>query len=183
MPPQKSRTAPDDSRSEASSTKEKLGNPTLSALNGKGRRVISGLGTGSSLRDVTSAGSATTTSIGPAKEAGGAAQDANVGIQWSAFEPSILQGYRHSYRLNTPSAFSSSYNQILLSQPGIGRMSPTMARHKERRRQSKDHLAKECRKHFNGLGIQENEVVVDFLYKVRYQDKNFRMRFAPQRSR
>jgi hypothetical protein len=52
------------------------------------------------------------------------------------------------------------------------------------------------------MGIAENEVVVDFLYKVRWQgkliwnyfptstpdwhffsDKNFRLRFSPQRPR
>jgi hypothetical protein len=48
-------------------------------------------------------------------------------------------------------------------------MSPTMARRKEERRQSKDQLANAVRKHFNSMGIIENEVVVDFLYKVRWQ--------------
>lgn len=44
-----------------------------------------------------------------------------------------------------------------------------MARRKEQRRQSKDQLANSVRKHFNSMGIIENEVVVDFLYKVRWQ--------------
>lgn len=35
------------------------------------------------------------------------------------------------------------------------------------RRQSKDQLALAVRKHFNGMGIQENDVIVDFIYKVR----------------
>jgi hypothetical protein len=50
-------------------------------------------------------------------------------------------------------------------------MSPTMARRKEERRQSKEQLANAVRKHFNSMGIAENEVVVDFLYKVRWQGK------------
>jgi len=50
-------------------------------------------------------------------------------------------------------------------------MSPTMARRKEQRRQSKEQLANTVRKHFNSMGIIENEVVVDFLYKVRHQGK------------
>lgn len=76
-----------------------------------------------------------------------------------------------------------------------------MARRKGRRRQSKEQLTHAVRKHFNGLGIQENEVVVDFLYKVHNMgtspafyrgcslltqplaDKSFRMRFAPPKSR
>jgi hypothetical protein len=44
-----------------------------------------------------------------------------------------------------------------------------MARRKEQRRQSKEQLANSVRKHFNSMGIIENEVVVDFLYKVRWQ--------------
>lgn len=99
-------------------------------------------------------------------------------------------------------------NQIILSNPGIGRYSPTMARHQDRRRVSKEQLALAVRKNFNALAIHENEVIVDFIYSVKHQgescwvvgwcpegrsdavadlgcltDKSFRMRFAPQRSR
>jgi len=44
-----------------------------------------------------------------------------------------------------------------------------MARRKDFRRQSKDQLAGSVRKHFNGLGVQENDIIVDFLHKVRTQ--------------
>lgn len=91
----------------------------------------------------------------------------------------MLHSYRHAYQLNTPDAFTSEYNQLILSRPGIGRFSPTMARKKNKRRQGKDDLANAVRKHFNGLGIQENEAIVDFLYKCEWQDKNFRMKFSP----
>jgi len=47
-----------------------------------------------------------------------------------------------------------------------------MARHKQERRQSKEQLANAVRKHFNSMGIIENEVIVDFLYKVRWQGMN-----------
>jgi hypothetical protein len=90
-------------------------------------------------------------------------------LQWSAFDSSILHGYRYDYGLNTPAAFNKSYNQLILSRSPLGRMSPTMARRKEQRRQSKEQLANTVRKHFNSMGIAENEVVVDFLYKVRHQ--------------
>jgi histone deacetylase complex subunit SAP30 len=92
-----------------------------------------------------------------------------VQLQWSTFDPSVLHGYRHDYRLNTPAAFNKPYNQLVLSSSPIGRMSPTMAGHKQQRRQSKDQLANAVRKHFNSMAITENEVVVDFLYKVRFQ--------------
>jgi hypothetical protein len=32
-------------------------------------------------------------------------------------------------------------------------------------------LSNAVRKHFNGLGIQENEAIVEFLYKVKWQGK------------
>lgn len=56
----------------------------------------------------------------------------------------------------------------MLSQPGgIGLYSPTMVCKRKNRRQSKEQLALAVRKHFNGMGIQENDVIVDFIYKVR----------------
>lgn len=42
-----------------------------------------------------------------------------------------------------------------------------MVRKRAARRQSKDTLALAVRKHFNGVGIQENDVIVDFISKVR----------------
>ena len=119
-------------------------------------------------------------------------------MQWTTLDHEVLHSYRDAYRLKTPSAFSSDYNQLILTRPGIGRFSPTMARQKEKRRQNKEQLANAVRKHFNGQGIQENEAVVEFLYKVKWQgqwliclqarglltelDKNFRMKFSPQQS-
>lgn len=81
MPPSKSRTAPEDSRSEASSTKEKLGNVAGIAANGKGRRVASGLGAASSLRDSAAAGVATMVAIGG--PVGSTGQDVNAGVSTS----------------------------------------------------------------------------------------------------
>jgi hypothetical protein len=179
MAPPRSRPPPDDSRSEASSTKEKVPTSNSTALNGKNRRVPGSTTGGSSLRDVVTAGSSSA-AVGTTNTT---MTDANPALQWSSFDASILHGYRHDYRLNTPAAFNKPYNQLILSCSAIGRMSPTMARRKEQRRQSKEQLANSVRKHFNSMGIIENEVVVDFLYKVRWQDKNFRMRFAPQRPR
>lgn len=77
MPPAKSRTAPDDSRSEASSTREKLANIAGLTVNGKGRRVASGLGMNSSLRDSVNVGVVSTSAT-----AGVVAQDATVGVDY-----------------------------------------------------------------------------------------------------
>lgn len=56
MAPPRSRPPPDDSKSEASSTKEKAGPSASNAVNGKGRRVAGNPTGGSSLRDVVTAG-------------------------------------------------------------------------------------------------------------------------------
>jgi histone deacetylase complex subunit SAP30-like protein len=57
---------------------------------------------------------------------------------------------------------------MILSQPGsIGMYSPSMMRKKADRRQSKEQLALSVRKHFNSVGVQENDVIVDFIHKVR----------------
>jgi hypothetical protein len=60
MPPAKSKAQPDDSRSEASSTKEKLGTNSSTTVNGKARRNGGATNGGSSLRDVVSAGTSNT---------------------------------------------------------------------------------------------------------------------------
>jgi len=65
MAPPRSKPQPDDSRSEASSTKEKAGTNS-NAVNGKARRAGGTAGTGSSLRDVVSAGQNSTAVAGTA---------------------------------------------------------------------------------------------------------------------
>ncbi|TVY18004.1 hypothetical protein LARI1_G004450 [Lachnellula arida] len=197
MAPPRSKPQHDDSRSEASSTKEKAGPSSSNAPNGKGRRAGGTAAGGSSLRDVVSVGHNNTA-------AGNTEATPSTTIDWTSFDSSTLNNYRYGYRLNTPSAFNKPYNRLILSQSAIGRMSPTMARKKEQRRQTHEQLANTARKHFNNMGIVENEIVVDFLYKVRFQgelvlpgrelnrfgiktdssaDKNFRMRFDPHRPR
>jgi hypothetical protein len=79
MPPPKPKTAPDDSRSEASSTREKYGNVTGLNVNGKGRRAASGLGTMSTLRD--SAHVAASAMMTAAAGIASAGQDVNAGVR------------------------------------------------------------------------------------------------------
>lgn len=163
MAPAKSKANHDDSKSETASVKEAKDHKSNNHhANGKLRRVASS--NGSNLRDVTMANgqSSTATTAPPVT------QPANVpGLKWSSFDRDVLHDYRREYSLDTPTAFSNTYHHWVLSRPGVGMHSPTMARKQEYRRQTKDELAKVVRKHFNGLGIQENEVVVSFLHKVR----------------
>ncbi|RGP78561.1 hypothetical protein FLONG3_3286, partial [Fusarium longipes] len=90
-------------------------------------------------------------------------------LHWASFDRDVLHAYRREHRLNTPTSFSNPYCQWILSQPNsIGLHSPTMVRRRQARRQSKDQLALAVRKHFNGMGVQENDVIVDFIYKIRH---------------
>ncbi|POR36212.1 Uncharacterized protein TPAR_03563 [Tolypocladium paradoxum] len=101
----------------------------------------------------------------------GTAESTAPALNWSSFDRDTLHSYRREHQLNTPTSFSSTYHQWVLSQPGsIGLYSPTMVCKRQARRQNKEHLAMAVRKHFNGMGIQENDVIVDFLYKV-HSDK------------
>ncbi|KAL0944286.1 uncharacterized protein CTRU02_202173 [Colletotrichum truncatum] len=161
-PAKSSKAGHDDSKAEGTNTKEKHSSGSGSHhSNGKLRRVASS--TGSNLREVTNASAAVDTT--PAKE-----EIQNPGLQWNAFDREILHAYRREHHLNTPTSFSCSYRQLVLSRPGgIGLHSPTMARKRDNRRQSKEQLAMAVRKHFNGLGVQENDVIVDFIHKVRSQ--------------
>jgi histone deacetylase complex subunit SAP30 len=93
-----------------------------------------------------------------------------VQLQWPAFERDVLHAYRRVYRLNTPSSFTKEYHHWVLTQAGsVGLHSPTIARRKDLRRQTVEHLATAVRKHFNGLGVQESDIIIDFLHKVRTQ--------------
>jgi histone deacetylase complex subunit SAP30 len=86
---------------------------------------------------------------------------------WAQEDLTLLQQYRAAHRMETPSAFNSIRNQFLLSNPGIGRQSPTMARRKTKRKVPKEQLALAVRK--NDAAVNEIDVMVDLLYKVRNQ--------------
>ncbi|USW54250.1 Putative SAP30 domain superfamily protein [Septoria linicola] len=108
-----------------------------------------------------------------------AAPQNGTGMQWDKASLELLNTYRVSHNLSSPAAFTSSYRQALLTNPGIGRQSPTMARKKEKRRVSKDQLALAVRKNFNGAAVNEMDVVAEMVYKIQNKDKAFRMRSAP----
>ncbi|OAL48001.1 hypothetical protein IQ07DRAFT_514905 [Pyrenochaeta sp. DS3sAY3a] len=164
MPPKRN---PDDG---PQNLKEKLQN--LQNANARGRRNAGMVAAnGSTLKEVDNA----STNSGQTSN-----DSSSSNIKWSSQETSVLQGYRRAYRLDTPSAFKNPLSHVVLSQ-GVGRLSPTMARPKSKRRVHKDQLALAVRKNFNALGVSESDVIVDWLYKTKHQDKEFRVRFAPQR--
>ncbi|KAI1482623.1 hypothetical protein F4774DRAFT_370266 [Daldinia eschscholtzii] len=161
MPPAKSKANHDDAKSETASVKDRNGHGSNhNHSNGKLRRV--GSSTGSQLRDVTSVNGGSSTASTSASQ-----PNHTPGLQWPSFDRDVLHDYRRKYLLHTPTAFANPYHHWVLSRPGIGLRSPTMARRLEYRRQSKESLTKAVRKHFNALGVQETDVIVDFVHKVR----------------
>ncbi|KAK4233649.1 hypothetical protein C8A03DRAFT_19312 [Achaetomium macrosporum] len=166
-PSKTARGGQDDPKADNAINKEKNGSGTGTQTGTKMRRVASSAG--SNLREVTNASAVNATA---AADSTANAPDANTpGLQWPAFDRDVLHAYRRAYRLKTPTAFVSDHHEWVLTQPGsIGLYSPTIARRKEFRRQTKDQLTNVVRKHFNGLGVQENDIIVDFLHKVRNQN-------------
>ncbi|KAJ4337907.1 hypothetical protein N0V95_008202 [Ascochyta clinopodiicola] len=155
--------------------KEKLQN-THATTNARGRRTGgTHAANGSSLKEVDNASTNSGQTSSDLDTSNSPMQ-----MKWTSQEPAVLQGYRRTYRLDTPSTFKNPLSHVVLGQ-GIGRMSPTMARAKSKRRVHKDQLAMAVRKNFNALGVTESDVIVDWLYKTKHQDKEFRVRFTPLR--
>lgn len=90
-------------------------------------------------------------------------------MEWNRASIQLLNTYRVAHNLSAPAAFTSPLRQALLTNPGIGRQSPTMARKRDQRRVSKDQLALAVRKNFNNAALSEIDVVVELVYKVRNQ--------------
>lgn len=81
-----------------------------------------------------------------------------------------LHVYRTAYRLACPSSFKNPHAAATFSY-GIGKQSPTMARQRSKRRIVKEQLALQVRKTFNDRPVNENETVVETLYKIRNKGK------------
>ena len=95
-------------------------------------------------------------------------------MDWPILDASVLHACRYTLHLDSPPAFTNPYNQRMLSKSGIGQMSPTMARQKDRRRTSKEQLATTVRKDFNAAMIHEQDIITSMLYAVQNQGKSVR---------
>ena len=185
MPPQRTRNIADDSRSEASSTRERQSGLLPSQLAPKGRRNGAGyVGAASNLKEVFNANQST----GGLQDA--AEDDKRVWqkrlstrrtrrivysvltkrqIEWSKMDTPILLAYRNLHHLDAPASFANPFNERMLTRPGIGQLSPTMARHKARQRVSKAKLAMAVKKSFNNAMVSELDIITTFAYSVQNQ--------------
>ncbi|EMC93275.1 hypothetical protein BAUCODRAFT_36950 [Baudoinia panamericana UAMH 10762] len=159
MPPAKSRPAQEDSRSDASTAKDRQ-NGTAAHVKGK-KNGVSAL-QGSSLKELALVHTDSGNVVTPGQ---------STGMAWNTADTKLLNNYRVSHHLSNPAAFTSPYHQALLTNPGLGRQSPTMARRREKRRISKEQLALAVRKNFNSAAVSEIDSIVEFVYKVRHQSK------------
>ncbi|KAF8464026.1 hypothetical protein BDZ91DRAFT_641857, partial [Kalaharituber pfeilii] len=114
-------------------------------------------------------------SAGAINSNGAHAHEGIEGMDWSTVPISVLHRYRHAYRLRVPSA-SPFYNHLILSQ-GVGKRTPSRAGYTLA--SGLGGLATVVRKNFNAQPINESDVIVNFLYSVKNQDKTFRLRFPP----
>ncbi|KAF4767508.1 hypothetical protein HAV15_009749 [Penicillium sp. str.  len=118
-------------------------------------------------------------------------------LPWTDLPLEILHSYRHVHKLPTPSAFSSDYSRLILSQ-GVGLRSPTSlaARraqssssqnhsHSHRTNTSSDSLSDSTLRRTVGQdrrwSLSEQETIARFLYTVREdrRGRQFRLRFQP----
>ncbi|GAB7364802.1 hypothetical protein MBLNU230_g5598t1 [Neophaeotheca triangularis] len=178
MPPSKSRPDP-DSRSDASSVKERQALAAAHARKSKANNSAASSAAANASAPNNGGSNLKELALVATADGGVAGGAMSAGMHWDTASPELLNNYRVAHSLQAPAAFTSPLNQARLTIPGIGRQSPTMARRKDKRRISKDQLALAVRKNFNSAAVNEIDVVVDLVYKVRNQDKAFRMRSAP----
>ena len=86
-------------------------------------------------------------------------------MSWDSMPSSVLHTYRSAYHMPTSSANSFHASVVLSS--GIGKKAPTSRSN----RTSKDALVTAVRKHFNSQPVNENDVIVNFLYTLRNKGK------------
>lgn len=90
-------------------------------------------------------------------------------IKWANQADELLDSYRIAYKLDSAPSFHTTLSAAVLTAPGIGRRSPTMIKKRDKRKIPKEQLALAVRKHFNGLAVNESDVLVDFVYAVKNQ--------------
>ncbi|ODQ65586.1 hypothetical protein NADFUDRAFT_50872 [Nadsonia fulvescens var. elongata DSM 6958] len=84
-----------------------------------------------------------------------------------------LRKYKTLYKLSTPSALS--HDGFLLNS-AVGKKTYS---YKHQNRVTKAELAAATKKHFMAQPVRESEIIVDFIYAVKNQDRAFKLQFNP----
>ncbi|GEQ66517.1 hypothetical protein JCM33374_g180 [Metschnikowia sp. JCM 33374] len=93
---------------------------------------------------------------------------------FQSFSDETLYKYQKKYNLNFPEIQSLNEN-ILNSE--IGKKTSSYKRSASANKISKPELAVNLQKHFTQMNVRENEVITSFLYRVKNQDKEFKLTF------
>lgn len=95
-------------------------------------------------------------------------------LDFTTLPPSTLTSYNVKYNLNLPLPISIK-EDILSSE--IGLKSNYKKNSTLQGGISQQELASKVKEHFDSVNIKENDVITNFLYKVKHQDEEFKLRF------
>lgn len=95
-------------------------------------------------------------------------------LDFLAFDDDSLYRYNRKFGLNLPPVQSINDN-VLRSE--IGKKTFSSKKAAGSPRISKPELASHCHKHFLAAPCRENEIITSFLYKVKNEDKDFKLTF------
>lgn len=95
-------------------------------------------------------------------------------LDFDSLDEEALNRYNNKYGLNLPPIQSINEN-ILQSE--IGKKTCSAKKAKGTQRVTKPEFAGEVQKHFAAVPCRENEMIASFLYKVKNEDKAFKLTF------
>uniref|UniRef100_A0A0L0NQ54 Histone deacetylase complex subunit SAP30 Sin3 binding domain-containing protein n=1 Tax=Candidozyma auris TaxID=498019 RepID=A0A0L0NQ54_CANAR len=95
-------------------------------------------------------------------------------LDFTTLNVSSLNKYNRKYALNLP-AIRTLNEDILLS--ALGKKTYSSKRLTQEHKISKPEIASHCQKHFMASPCRENEIISNFLYKVKNEDKEFKLTF------
>lgn len=97
-------------------------------------------------------------------------------LDFESFDDSTLMRYSEKYGLNVPIPESVNFD-ILNSEIGKKTYSKRNKLRQNINRVSKPELAAHLKNHFMSLPSKENEIITGFLYKLKHEDSEFRLKF------
>lgn len=95
-------------------------------------------------------------------------------LELYTLDENSLQKYRKRYNISVPEMQTLSEN-ILCSE--IGKKSSSHKKATMVNKVSKPEFVNSVQKHFSLMNVRENEVIASFLYRVKHQDKEFKLTF------
>lgn len=95
-------------------------------------------------------------------------------LDFSSLSEDSLRRYNRKYDLQLPEIQSLNDN-ILQSE--LGKRSSSAKKAARVQKISKQELASSVQKHFMAVNVRENEILAGFLYKVKNQNRDFKLSF------